>query len=726
MKNMAKYQLQLHQVLDDGTDVSLYPINTALDVQVGKLSTGSLTLPGNASDEILSQTLANIKKYLTNLGTVAAQKRGVSNSTTSTSEIDLATSKAVNDLKVRIDGNDETLATHTTQIAGKAPIMHAVNTLTYGGATGTLYGHVKLSDTYTTAVANGDAANSIGASQNALYNAYNSLNTAKAPNNHAVNNSTYGLGTASLYGHVKLSDTYSSKVSSGAAANSLAASQNALYNAYAALKSVNDSQTTSINGKAPTQHTSTTASTYGAGTGSVYGHVMLSDAYDTDNSATGAAANSLGASSWAVYRAYSSLATICSTKLAATHADEKATASKFSHVKLSDSYTTSGGAASAGVGASSAALVNAYTTLNTSLVSAQSSIETLNSRYDELKKSVADGKALLATSISQYVTTASDATWNVLNTNMESAFAARYSDGVNATKVGTAVAANVLSGKTFTNSSGVGLSGTMTNRGAWTSSPTASGKTTIPAGYHNGSGYVDTSGVYNAGVSATKVGTAAAAQVLSGYTFTNSSGVGISGTMANKGAWTSTSSGSGNVTIPAGYHNGSGYVNCSGAYNAGVSATKVGTAAAAQVLSGYTFTNSSGVGISGTMANKGAWTSTSSGSGKITIPAGYHDGSGYVDCSGAYNAGVSAGGSGKYKYWYTAFRTETVGTDNYNTKRTFDTGFSSIEKAICYSIATDNYPSRVPEIEISGGTVTCTIWIPQDHYCDVEVLVVGN
>ena len=39
------------------------------------------------------------------------------------------------------------------------------------------------------------------------------------------------------------------------------------------------------------------------------------------------------------------------------------------------------------------------------------------------------------------------------------------------------------------------------NRGAWTSTPTSSGKVTIPAGYHNGSGYVDTSKVYTAGQS---------------------------------------------------------------------------------------------------------------------------------------------------------------------------------------------------------------------------------
>lgn len=39
-------------------------------------------------------------------------------------------------------------------------------------------------------------------------------------------------------------------------------------------------------------------------------------------------------------------------------------------------------------------------------------------------------------------------------------------------------------------------------------------------------------------------------------------------------------------------------------YNAGVSATKKGTAGTAQVLEGYTFTNANGVGLAGAMANK--------------------------------------------------------------------------------------------------------------------------
>ena len=55
---------------------------------------------------------------------------------------------------------------------------------------------------------------------------------------------------------------------------------------------------------------------------------------------------------------------------------------------------------------------------------------------------------------------------------------------------GNAVEADVLAGKTFSNSSGTGKTGTMTNRGA-VSETIAGGQTyTIPAGYHNGSGTV--------------------------------------------------------------------------------------------------------------------------------------------------------------------------------------------------------------------------------------------
>ena len=66
--------------------------------------------------------------------------------------------------------------------------------------------------------------------------------------------------------------------------------------------------------------------------------------------------------------------------------------------------------------------------------------------------------------------------------------------------IGDATAAQILSGKKAV-VKGSTIAGTMTNRGAWTSTPTSSGKVTIPAGYHNGSGYVDTKEVYNSAVS---------------------------------------------------------------------------------------------------------------------------------------------------------------------------------------------------------------------------------
>ena len=68
-----------------------------------------------------------------------------------------------------------------------------------------------------------------------------------------------------------------------------------------------------------------------------------------------------------------------------------------------------------------------------------------------------------------------------------------------------------------------------------------------------------------------------------------------------------------------------------------------GNAAASQVLAGATFSTSNAIGLTGTMKNNGAWTSNSSGNGKITIPLGYHNGKGYVDLSGTYNEAYSKG-----------------------------------------------------------------------------------
>ena len=121
----------------------------------------------------------------------------------------------------------------------------------------------------------------------------------------------------------------------------------------------------------------------------------------------------------------------------------------------------------------------------------------------------------------------------------------------------TAAAEDILAGKKSVDATGAEITGTMTNRGAWTSTQTSNGSVTIPAGYHNGSGEVTVN------VSSTTTiptdGDAATSDVLTGKTF-YSGGSKKTGTMTNNGAWTSTKTSNGSVTIPEGYHNGNGKV----------------------------------------------------------------------------------------------------------------------------------------------------------------------
>lgn len=139
----------------------------------------------------------------------------------------------------------------------------------------------------------------------------------------------------------------------------------------------------------------------------------------------------------------------------------------------------------------------------------------------------------------------------------------------------------------------------------------------------------DYDGLSQVSVPAVK-GTAGAGDVLTGKTFSGAAGIEKAGTMPENGAWTGETTGNGNVPIPAGHHNGQGYVSGAGAYakgmeaadartntnsanykngySAGVTATKKGTAAAGDVLAGKTFTNASSVGANGTMLNNAAVT----------------------------------------------------------------------------------------------------------------------
>ncbi len=162
----------------------------------------------------------------------------------------------------------------------------------------------------------------------------------------------------------------------------------------------------------------------------------------------------------------------------------------------------------------------------------------VKTEIDNLKNSVSDGKSSIASAITNNgVTTASDATFATMATNIGTVATNKYNEGDVA---GQATAKLEYEPK----SAEVDKAGNVTVKNA------------------DGTAKLETitTNSYNAGVTATKVGTATAANVLSGKTFTNGSTVGATGTMKNNGAVQASVGYDGTYTIPAGYHNGSGVV----------------------------------------------------------------------------------------------------------------------------------------------------------------------
>lgn len=113
---------------------------------------------------------------------------------------------------------------------------------------------------------------------------------------------------------------------------------------------------------------------------------------------------------------------------------------------------------------------------------------------------------------------------------------------------GTATAADVVSGKTFYANGTTRMTGSMTFEGTATASDVKLGKTF----------YADDHTLIRG--SLTLSGNATAANVLSGQTFYSNNYTRQTGTMTNRGAWNGTVNPGSSITIPAGYHNGSGKV----------------------------------------------------------------------------------------------------------------------------------------------------------------------
>lgn len=77
-----------------------------------------------------------------------------------------------------------------------------------------------------------------------------------------------------------------------------------------------------------------------------------------------------------------------------------------------------------------------------------------------------------------------------------------------------------------------------------------------------------------------------------------------------------------------------------------------GNAEAGDVLAGKTFSNKQSNALTGSMPNNGAWSASTSGNGSVTIPAGYHNGSGTVSGSASYNSGYAKGKNDGYNSGY--------------------------------------------------------------------------
>lgn len=119
-------------------------------------------------------------------------------------------------------------------------------------------------------------------------------------------------------------------------------------------------------------------------------------------------------------------------------------------------------------------------------------------------QSVSEGKRIIASAITgRGITTAADATFGMMADNI----------GSIVLPTGNATAAQVLAGRTFSNTSAAGITGTMTNRGAVSTTLNAGGTYTIPAGYHNGSGKVTVNSL-----ASQTTATAVAANITSGKT----------------------------------------------------------------------------------------------------------------------------------------------------------------------------------------------------------------
>ena len=395
---MQEYQVQLQHITPDPETKELkseqiMPINRVADVITGKQSTGELTLPGSSENETLEISLRNIKKYLTNLNEIAQVFRSVSDEVTRDT-VDLASSRAVKTVQDNLDtyaaANDQRSTDIEEELRNHRYELE--DPIDYGTASGQYFGHVRLDDAFSSLSPLNAAADGIGASHRALYNAWSDLEARKADNDHASEVGTYGKATKDKYGHVRIHDSVDELVVDGGAGPDdptggygITVSQRALYFANAALEGLIQQHRDDVD--AERMHANQDPTVYGSGSSTLYGHVKLEDNFiapdNTPNLDNNSAIRGVAASAYALQNAYKVLngEQVAHTTVNGARVTSQATGSTFGHVVLTDDPSDQRNA-DAGVAASGKALSTLQNSVNT--------------QYAALGKSVVDGKQAVA------------------------------------------------------------------------------------------------------------------------------------------------------------------------------------------------------------------------------------------------------------------------------------------------------------------------------------------
>lgn len=211
-----------------------------------------------------------------------------------------------------------------------------------------------------------------------------------------------------------------------------------------------------------------------------------------------------------------------------------------------------------------------------------------NEEVQLVKKSVSDGKSLLAASITgQGINSASDDSFAVMAEKISNIFT-----GVDASAV-TASASDVIHGKQIVDAGGNVIDGAIPDR-----SCVAGGASNV------------------VGLTATEYpGVAVSEYAGACHWATNTDGVKRFCLQVPWGVYGGTS----------GTRGGDGYV--------GIPVSAFGSASPSDILTGKSATSKDGLAIAGTMVNRGAVRASVSVNGSYTIPAGYHNGHGIVSNS---------------------------------------------------------------------------------------------